>query len=361
MILQPGNPSKPIQTLEKPVVKLPTTRQASLKPKDKIALEIVTLKLEELLKKEPVTPSPVTTSSSKAPQLNVLEIHTTSSSSSRISSDNEKEIEQLENQFRGLEVKKLHHPTPTSLTKNWYPKPTSPNLQYEERNGNNQFSESSGKLYEWNIDGLSEQEILNKIQHMTMVANNYLNEGRPYTEVIELIALGFTRKLLQWWSNYLTKESKEDIKNAIQKDEEGTLIFDEHIGRGISDGVNTLIYTIMKHFVGKPSNITSRIYNQLSNLRCKTLGEYRWYEDVFTIRVMRRRDCNSPFWKEKFINGLPKLFGEKVKETLSTPLGVIDYDNLTYGDISSTIQSEGMKMCRDLKIQNQASKSKAKY
>ena len=196
---------------------------------------------------------------------------------------------------------------------------------------------------------------------MTMVANNYLNEGRPYTEVIELIALGFTRKLLQWWSNYLTKESKEDIKNAIQKDEEGTLIFDEHIGRGISDGVNTIIYTIMKHFVGKPSNITSRIYDQLSNLRCKTLGEYRWYEDVFTIRVMRRRDCNSPFWKEKFINGLPKLFGEKVKETLSTPLGVIDYDNLTYGDISSTIQSEGMKMCRDLKIQNQASKSKAKY
>ena len=76
---------------------------------------------------------------------------------------------------------------------------------------------------------------------------------------------------------------------------------------------------------------------------------------------MHRSDCNSLFWKEKFINGLPRLFGEKVKETLSTTLGVIDYDNLTYGDISSTIRSEGMKMCRDLKIQSQASKSKAKY
>ena len=41
---------------------------------------------------------------------------------------------------------------------------------------------------------------------------------------------------------------------------------------------------------------------------------------------------------------LPTLFGEKVKETLSTPSGVIDYDNLTYGDISSTIRNEGMKM-----------------
>ena len=131
--------------------------------------------------------------------------------------------------------------------------------------------------------------------------------------------------------------------------------------KGVSDGVNTLIYTIMKHFVGKPSNLTSRIYDQLSNLKCKNLGEYRWYEGVFTTRVMHKSDCNSPFWKEKFINGLPRLFEEKVKETFSTPLGVIDYDDLTYGDISSTIRSEGIKMCRDLKIQSQASKSKAKY
>ena len=34
VILQPGNPSKPVQILEKPLVKLPTTRQASLKSKD---------------------------------------------------------------------------------------------------------------------------------------------------------------------------------------------------------------------------------------------------------------------------------------------------------------------------------------
>ena len=110
------------------------------------------------MKKELVTPSP-----SKAPQLHVLDIHTTSSSSSRTSSDNENEIKHLENQFRDLEVKRLHHPTSTSLTKNWYPRPTPHDLQFEEWNVSNQFSISFGKLYEWNIDGLSEQEILNKI------------------------------------------------------------------------------------------------------------------------------------------------------------------------------------------------------
>ena len=96
---------------------------------------------------------------------------------------------------------------------------------------------------------------------MTMVANNYLNDGLQNTEVIELMILGLIGKLLDWWNNCLTKESKEDIKHAVQKDEDENSIFDERIGRGVPDGVNTLIYTIMKHFVGKHSNITSRIYD----------------------------------------------------------------------------------------------------
>ena len=93
VLLQSGNRSKPIQTLEKPLVKLPTTRQANFRPKDKTTLEIVFQKLEELVKKEPVTPSPNTTSTSREPQDNrliTLEAHTASSSSSRTSSEIEK-------------------------------------------------------------------------------------------------------------------------------------------------------------------------------------------------------------------------------------------------------------------------------
>ena len=137
--------------------------------------------MEELVKKEPVTPSPDTTTSSrlvtldahkasrssmkkkpvisspnttKSSRLVVLDVHTASSSSSRTSSESENEIEKLENQFRGLEVKRLYQPTPTTLTRNWYPRPTPPDLQFEERNSH-QFSITSGKLYEWNIDGLA--------------------------------------------------------------------------------------------------------------------------------------------------------------------------------------------------------------
>ena len=78
---------------------------------------------------------------------------------------------------------------------------------------------------------------------------------------------------------------------------------------------------------------------------------------------MHISDCNSPFWKEKFINGLPSLFAHKIRETLSSPSGVIDYDNLTYGNISSINHREGLKMCKDMKISNQDNKDKrrAKY
>ena len=49
VILQPGNPSKPTPALEKPLVKLPTTRQASLKSKDQTTIEMVMQKMEELV------------------------------------------------------------------------------------------------------------------------------------------------------------------------------------------------------------------------------------------------------------------------------------------------------------------------
>ena len=85
-------------------------------------------------------------------------------------------------------------------------------------------------------------------------------------------------------------------------------------------------------------------------------------QSIFTFVI---RWPQSAFKLYKFRAQLPELrlsvTYPPVKETLSTPLEVIDYDNLTYGDISSTICSEGMKMGKDLKIQSQGSKSKAKY
>ena len=68
-----------------------------------------------------------------------------------------------------------------SFTKNWYSKPTPPDIQFEERSFQTQFSVSADKLYEWNIDGLSEQEIVTKMIHMSMVSIAYQNKiGRAH-------------------------------------------------------------------------------------------------------------------------------------------------------------------------------------
>ena len=92
--------------------------------------------------------------------------------------------------------------------------------------------------------------------------------------IYELLILSFTGKFLSWWNHYLTEESKEEIKSAVQKDKDGHPTFDKIIGEGGPDGVNTLIYTITRHFIGTPSNITTKIHDQLNNLRFTTLSDY---------------------------------------------------------------------------------------
>ncbi|CAL2226380.1 unnamed protein product [Prunus armeniaca] len=324
-------------------------------------------KIEEML--EQLTPSKAEKSGLKT--LDSFAIINSSESEPETTESETSNISKIEDAFKNLEVqvepkiKRLdRHISPTSLTKNWYPRPTPPDIQFEERNFQTQFSVSSDKLYEWNIDGLSEQEIFNKLQHMSMVANSYItNHSFRQSEIVPLLVTGFTGTLRYWWDKHLTPESKNLIIHVVKLNEDGIPIFDEQIGQGIEDGVNTLFYTIIEHFIGTPSNTIARIHDQLSNLKCPKLSDFRWYKDVFISRVMLRDDSNQPFWKEKFVNGLPNLFAHKIRTTLSNEQGHIDWDSLTYGNILSTINQVGMKMCIDFKIgrQIQSDRKSAKY
>ena len=111
-----------------------------------------------------------------------------------------------------------------------------------------------------------------------MYANAYItNRNLDHAEIVYLLTTSFSRTFCNWWEKYLTEESRESIKKAIKKDDDGLPIFDERVGQGIPDGVNTLIYTIIKHFVRTPSNISSRISCYLNNLHCPTKFDYKWY------------------------------------------------------------------------------------
>ena len=160
------------------------------------------------------------------------------SDSDSLSSASDKSI------FKLSEIKRFFEKlNPMSLTKNWYSKPTPPDMQFEERFFQTQFSVSTGKLYEWNIDGVPEQEIINKMGHMSIVSNAYItNHNLDHAEIVDLLTIGFSGALCGWYEKYLTEESRESIKKVVKKVDDGLPIFDERIGQGILDGVNTLIY-----------------------------------------------------------------------------------------------------------------------
>ena len=115
-----------------------------------------------------------------------------------------------------------------SFTKNWYSKPTHSDMQFEERSFQTQFSVSADKIYEWNINGLSEQEIINKMGHMFMVGIAYMNiHNLGHPEIVDLLVTGFFGTLRGWWDSYLIEESRDSIRHVVTKNDEGLPIFDE--------------------------------------------------------------------------------------------------------------------------------------
>ncbi|KAH9681204.1 hypothetical protein KPL71_026881 [Citrus sinensis] len=215
----------------------------------------------------------------------------------------------------------------------------------------NQSRFNASSVYEWNIDGMSEYNILGLLQQMTMAANAYKTQsGTSDKAIVEILIAGFTGQLKGWWDHLLTKQQQSDILNSIQIDENGAPICDE-LNDPIQDAVATLILTISLHFIGNPSYLRDKNAELLHNLRCRKLSEFQSYKTTFFTRLFLRDDANHITWKEKFLAGLPTLLGEKIRNSIKTLYdNRIPYDELTYGELVSFVNKEGLKICQDLKL-----------
>jgi hypothetical protein len=182
--------NKPVKQ-EKPLIKILELKLGnSSKVNKNKSVEKIEEMLKELMKakqEQPGTSNTVAIANIPKSSENSSETEITSES------DSDENIRQVEKALSSLELNMIHKPKfpPASLTKNWYPKPTPPDIQFEKRNFQSQFAVSAGKLYEWNIDGLSKQQILDKLIHMIMVSNSYAtNHGLSQPEVIDLLVSG---------------------------------------------------------------------------------------------------------------------------------------------------------------------------
>lgn len=140
------------------------------------------------------------------------------------------------------------------------------------------------------------------------------------SSIASFITTGFVRQLRGWWDHYLTESQKLEILNhkKIIKVEPRTSTSTtlNTATTGEEDVVYTLCLSILQHFVGTNVPIGEKIQTLLQNLRCPSLTHFRWYKDTFLSRVYQLNNPNSLHWKEKFIDGLPHFFFEKVRQSL---------------------------------------------
>ncbi len=169
-------------------------------------------------------------------------------------------------------------------------------------------------------------------------------------EIAEMIIVGFTGQLKNWWDKCLTEQGRQEIKTArkiVTYQQNNQLLQTSE-----PDAVNTLLCTIYSHFIGDTSSKESRNSELLLNLRCRTLTDLEWYKDTFLSRVYEREDCKSAIWKEKFIQGLPKHFGQLVMDHIKGKAqGHLNLENFTYGQLMAEIKEVGLRLCHEMKWQ----------
>nr|XP_016511568.1 PREDICTED: uncharacterized protein LOC107828720 [Nicotiana tabacum] len=174
-----------------------------------------------------------------------------------------------------------------------------------------------------------------------------------------MIVAGFTGQLRGWWDNYLTVKERAMVINA-QATGEGV----DNLGMALvanrEDVVYTLILTILEHFNDRFTNQNETVRTLLNGLRCKTLGDFRWYKDTFMSRVMELPENKLDHWKTKFIDGLPSLFAERVRKILRGSYGEIPYRDYTYGKLIGICTEEGLNLCNELRLSRQLKMDKLK-
>ena len=80
-------------------------------------------------------------------------------------------------------------------SKLYYQRSTPPDLLLEEKSLSIK-SFSANNIYEWNIDGQTEYQIMNTLQHMTMCATAYSTTHNCSEEtIVEILVAGFSGQL----------------------------------------------------------------------------------------------------------------------------------------------------------------------
>ncbi|KAG9450360.1 hypothetical protein H6P81_010325 [Aristolochia fimbriata] len=175
----------------------------------------------------------------------------------------------------------------------------------------------------------------------------------PEAQVVNQIIARLTGDLYGWWYHYLSDTDRYEISTAVKIDEIGdTLLNNER--QPISDAFMTFCVRIMAMFAIDPQRQAETTMYLLHHLRCRTLTDLHWYISTFRSKVMTLADAANPYWKQRFIEGLPTQFGMKVKDMLRPgPNEEINWNSLHYGQLQTACTRQGLLLCNDLWLKKQ--------
>jgi len=257
----------------------------------------------------------------------------TSNSAKNIVNILEKDLSQFDDEFQTIhKIYKKEIP--------YCSKQTPPDLHLESAKTIITENFAGDSIYEWNIDGRSDRKIFITLQRMLIAYTAYSTKRATDLQAFDLLTSGFTGILKNWWENYIQEEERNKIRTHTNS-------------QGQLDNIETLIYTIVTNFLGSPKDITAATDILLTNLRCPTLEYYNWYKVTSLTYLLKREDFRQPYWKEKFILGLPSLFSQRIFNELSELIGKspIPFEQITFGQLLSFIKKEGILLCNELKLQ----------
>ena len=94
-------------------------------------------------------------------------------------------------------------------------------------------------------------------------------------------------------------------------------IFEELISHELIVSKKKLkLFKTQIEFLGDPVYFQERTSEILNNLRCPKLQDFKWYENMFLVKVMARPDCESHYWKENLYQGYPLYLLKKLNKKL---------------------------------------------
>ncbi|XP_049364036.1 uncharacterized protein LOC125828746 [Solanum verrucosum] len=193
----------------------------------------------------------------------------------------------------------------------------------EEHDWNQTNTSYSGTgTYEWNLVGLTDRQLTILVHRMLMYATIYKSVKNTDRNICKMIIAGFIGQFRGWWDNYMSIEAKVAVVNGIV-DNEGVDNLGISLVRNKEENVYTLVLTILEHFNGRLTNQYETVRSLLNGLRCRHLGEVRWYKDTYLSRVRELPKNGLEHWKAKFIGGLPPLFAERLGD-FCTQFGLPD-------------------------------------